>query len=289
MEEPLYSVLIPTHNRAEVLGLAIASVLQQSEQNFEILVVGDGCTDDSASVVAEFGDDRIRWFDLPKGPGFGYDNRNVALREARGKLVAFLGHDNLMFPDHLQRLANPFANQQVMLAYSRPLWIRDDGVILPFYVNLNTQPARNSFMSERNVLPASVMVYRRSVHDLIGFWPEEILESGDWEFWKRILRAHPDGLRVIRVPTCLHFRAIWRNPAAWAPPSARYLSYMRDNSRSFPPALDLKLLPDGGLPQVQVARRLAQESMALVNAIRNGVEILADVLAWNATLDQNVM
>src|SRR4029077_16679146 len=93
---------IPTYNRSRVLRHAVASVLGQSFADFELLVVGDGCTDDSAAVVAGFADPRLRWINLPANSGHQSAPNNEGLRQAKGELIAYLGHDDLWLPHHLQ-------------------------------------------------------------------------------------------------------------------------------------------------------------------------------------------
>lgn len=128
---PRVSVLMPTHSRVDVIGFAIQSVLDQTFEDFELLVVGDACAPGTAEVVAGFGDSRMRFFDLPKAPHFGYANRNIALREARGDLIGFAADDDLLFPDHLERLVAEHEDR-CALAYSQALWVSTDGIAAPF-------------------------------------------------------------------------------------------------------------------------------------------------------------
>jgi glycosyltransferase involved in cell wall biosynthesis len=101
---PLVTVVIATYNRSEVLRHAIRSALWQSWPNLEILVVGDGCTDDSEKVARAFGDPRLHWIGLPENTGSQSTPNNEGLQRARGEYVAYLGHDDLWLPDHLARL-----------------------------------------------------------------------------------------------------------------------------------------------------------------------------------------
>lgn len=95
------SVVIATHNRPAALRQALRSVVAQSLQDWEILVIGDGCRPDTAAVVAEFSDDRIAYIDLPVNFGEQSGPNNIGLARARGQFVALLNHDDLWFPDHL--------------------------------------------------------------------------------------------------------------------------------------------------------------------------------------------
>ena len=80
--EPAVSVVLPTYNRAPLLGRALRSVLGQSYGDFEVLVIDDGSTDETAGVVATFGDPRVRYVQLARNTGAGAA-RNVSNHHKR--------------------------------------------------------------------------------------------------------------------------------------------------------------------------------------------------------------
>ena len=98
------TVVIATWNWSEVLPYSIASVLEQTFTDLELLVVGDGCTDNSGDVVARFADPRVAWVNLPVATGHQSGPNNEAIRRSRSDLVAYLGHDDLWLPEHLAGL-----------------------------------------------------------------------------------------------------------------------------------------------------------------------------------------
>jgi hypothetical protein len=215
VHNPLFSILLPTHNRADVLPFAIRSILGQTLQDFELLVVGDGCTDQTSDVVRSFADPRILWFDLPKAPNFGYANRNIVLRQARGAYIAFMAHDDLWLPDHLELLL-PFLQQPgIELAYSRPLWVTPEGTIVPAAFNLEHVLTLESFLAmEQNRIPAGCVVHHRECFSKYGYWNEALPACGDWDMWVRIiLGGERTNFAYLAEPTCLHFRANWRTEA----------------------------------------------------------------------------
>ena len=93
--DPSVTVIIPTYNWSNVLPYSIASVLRQTLSDFELLVIGDGCTDDSEAVVRRVDDPRVKWINLPKNTGHQSEPNNEGLRQARGQCIAYLGHDTI--------------------------------------------------------------------------------------------------------------------------------------------------------------------------------------------------
>jgi len=102
--KPFFSVVIPTFNRSPVLKRAIESVLAQSFLDYEILVMDDGSTDDTQTVVESFHDQRIcyNWAENSGGPA---TPRNRGIDAARADWICFLDADDLWYPDKLERVA----------------------------------------------------------------------------------------------------------------------------------------------------------------------------------------
>ena len=94
------SIITPCHNGAKTIGEAIKSVLGQSYANWEMIIVDDCSTDDSVSVVKAFADPRIRLLQNETNPGPG-GTRNVGIRAASGRFLAFLDADDAWLPEKL--------------------------------------------------------------------------------------------------------------------------------------------------------------------------------------------
>jgi hypothetical protein len=266
-----------------VIGHAIESAMSQTDPDLEILAVCDGCDASTLDALRSFDDARMRVFELPKSPGFGWANRNIALREARGDLVAFLGDDDLWLPDHLEKLDGAFTDEAVEWAYSRPLFLRDDGVLVPGAVDLRRPDHLDRFLTVGNSIPAACVVHRRSALDRYGYWPDDLWKGEtapviDWELWKRMIG--PSGganAAYVPEPTTIHFRAAWRNSAGWGIPGWDDGSQQAQDDW-WPPGLRVDL-SGSDMPQAAVWRSL-QADPGWARQMRAAVEMLFDGFPW---------
>jgi glycosyltransferase involved in cell wall biosynthesis len=208
--EPLVSVVIATYNWSSVLRYSVASALQQSHRNLEVLVVGDGCTDDSEAVVRSFADSRLRWIPLPENSGSQSAPNNEGIRQARGEFVAYLGHDDLWLPGHL--------------SHSVDVLRRTGGQISSTYCEAIGPPGSNRLIlmgppplgRSGRWRPPSSLVHRRAAVDVVGPWRDfrEIVDPPDTEFLQRFRDA---GLMHVEVPAL----TVVKFPSAWRPDSYR--------------------------------------------------------------------
>lgn len=199
---PAVSVVIATYNRTHTLRHAVQSVCNSSLTDWELIVVGDACADDTATCVAAFNDPRIRFVNLPERTGDQSGPNNHGLALSRGRYVAFLNHDDIYLPDHLAGCMAELERSGADLvwvpcAVARPKAVADGG--RPFSFALMGVPQSTSSYSPFATCLASSWMFRRGLADRVGPWqaPDRlhVTPSMDWLFraWRAgaVLRFLP--------------------------------------------------------------------------------------------------
>lgn len=204
--EPLVSVVIATHNRPAALRQALTSLVRQSLQDWEALVIGDDCRSDTAAVVAEFRDARIVYIDLPVNFGEQSGPNNIGFARARGRFVALLNHDDLWFPDHLAAMTGWIDATGADVVLARGAVIRPPsaaGDPLNSIFGFGTDGYYDPVTTEGF---GSAQLFRRASFGLLGPWrpaSQCFCESSqDWLFraWrKRAVIATMPHLTVIKL------------------------------------------------------------------------------------------
>jgi glycosyltransferase involved in cell wall biosynthesis len=197
---PTVSVIIPTYNCSGALRLALQTVLWQDFADFEVWVIGDGCTDDSGNVVASFADDRLHWVNLPQNFGGPSLPRNEGLRRAKGSFIAYLGHDDLWFPWHLSELVNGIETSGSEFVYSLGIMLAPHGVA-------GTLSLPQRAWAGQSVSPSN-WLHRKRLIEAIGSWALDRKRGDDREFLKRVLDANVT-LEFVKKLSVLKFPSAW--------------------------------------------------------------------------------
>jgi hypothetical protein len=209
---PLVSVVVATFNSRLTLACALDSVRRQTFADFEVWVVGDACTDGSDTVVAALGDPRFHWTNLAWNSGSQAGPNNEGLRRARGRFVAYLGHDDLWLPWHLETLVETASSEDAAFVHGL-------GVLLgPDFVATSGPPRRGATYHGHCVPPTNWLV-ERALLERIGPWrePGSLGRPVDLDVLFRIAAS---GVRIACVPrlTTIKFpSALWRAYALDAP------------------------------------------------------------------------
>ena len=189
---PLVSAAIITHNRAQYLGDAIASVLAQSCRDLELIVLDDGSTDETPAVVAPYLD-RIRYVRQDHAGKAVARNHAVAL--ARGAFFAFCDSDDAWYPDRIARQLAAFRrNPDVGMVHGHVSMIDEHGRDLPdrtasvrdvFGAANRNGASYASYALECRCFSSTILV-RRSVFDVVGPY-DPTLAIEDYDFYLRLL------------------------------------------------------------------------------------------------------
>ena len=207
VDHPTVSVIIAAYNWSAALKLAVDSVLLQTFLDYEILVVGDCCTDDSQAVVEGFEDPRLRWFNLPVHHRSQSAPNNFGLEQARGDYIAYLGQDDIWWPTHLAALVATARAASADVVASLTIMYGPPGSGIRAMTGLFP----NAGYSPMYFFPPSSMLHTRSVVMEGARWrsPAEALVAVDVDFVE-ILRGR--GLKFASTSelTVFKFNASWR-------------------------------------------------------------------------------
>jgi Glycosyl transferase family 2 len=181
-EEPLVSVVLPTSNRSTLVRRAIESVFAQTYPKWELIVVNDGSTDNTQSVIEELRDDRVRPI---TGDGSGAAHaRNIGLREAAGSIITFLDDDNLMAPDWLRAVVVTFERRSDLNAvYGAQLRSRERHVAGDPFLMFEA-PFDFEHLMEINFIDLGTVAHRSGLQGLS--FDESLTRLIDWDYVVRL-------------------------------------------------------------------------------------------------------
>jgi glycosyltransferase involved in cell wall biosynthesis len=198
------SVVIPAYNVERYLAETIRSVLDQSYDDYEIIVVDDGSSDRTLEIAKSF-EPRIRA--LTKTNGGPASARNLAIRNSRGDYIAFLDSDDLWTPDKLERQVALFENNPTVgLTYSEALMFTEDNGERKIRgrIGFTLNPSFRSLLFG-DYIPNSTVMIRRACVDKVGLLNErrELIGVEDYEYWMRVAKH----FTMIGIPRPLaHYR-----------------------------------------------------------------------------------
>jgi teichuronic acid biosynthesis glycosyltransferase TuaG len=184
--EPLVSIVIPTYNHAHFLTEAIHSVLAQTCDNWEVIIVNNFSTDDTESIVAGFKDARIKLINFANGGAIAA-SRNVGIRLATAEYVAFLDSDDFWEPKKLEICLSVLHQEKLDWVCHGECWF-GDGIEKKVTYGPLSRASFDALLYKGNCISTSAVVVRRSsLVALAGFNESlELVTSEDYELWLRL-------------------------------------------------------------------------------------------------------
>jgi glycosyltransferase involved in cell wall biosynthesis len=203
MKPPLISVITPTYNRADLLQRCIESVLAQTYTNWEYIVIDDGSTDSTSTMIQKYlHDARIRY--IQKINTGAADTRNIGVSHANGDLITFLDSDDEALPEWLSNVAEAI--------YAADVWNKNIGMISVgarrYFRNSTTEempyPIRMYGSTLTARLTCGCFFFTKKNYEAIGGYDVSIKSGMQTELGLRLLRhTHENGEQILSVYKCL--------------------------------------------------------------------------------------
>ena len=182
------TIIIPTYNRANKIHKSIASILAQTYQDFELLIVDDGSTDNTQEVVESFGDDRLRYVRMPQNGGASAA-RNEGARLAQSEWIAFHDSDDTWRPDKLEKqVAYVKQHPEYAFVYCSYLMHKGEEEIAVPNETWGGKLEGDLFTSllVRNSIGAPTMMMKKAVFEEVGGFDTTLKSLEDWDLALRV-------------------------------------------------------------------------------------------------------
>lgn len=189
-ERPCVSVVIPAYNREAVIGRAIDSVLSQSYQDFEIIVVDDASTDSTVTIVESYSDSRIRCM-RHKENRFAGAARNTGITAATGEYIAFLDSDDEWLPEKLELQVNVLESRDESWGclYSGARIFKLGYNPVDYRASREGSLVKDLLMS-KFVIWTPTFIFRRQCLERVGLFDESLIRAQDRDFYIRMLGTY---------------------------------------------------------------------------------------------------
>jgi len=202
-KRPLVSVIVPTYNRPDMLTETLESILNQSYQNYEIIVVNDGGVDVEGIITRLNTRGNITYVRHNMNKGLAA-SRNTGIRLAKGKYLAYLDDDDVFYPNHIETLVKLLEESDYKVAYTdahRAHQVPDGDSYkivsrdIPYSVDFS-----KDLLLVCNISPVNCFMHERECIEKVGLFDETLTTHEDWDFWIRLSRMY-DFKHIKKVTT----------------------------------------------------------------------------------------
>ncbi len=182
----LVTIITPVYNSSRYIKECVSSVVDQSYLNWELIIVDDCSTDNSKSIVLELSDkdERIRCIFLEKNVGVA-EARNSAIRQARGRYIAFLDSDDIWMPNKLEKQIAFMQEKKIAFSFTSYQIISEDGSQLKNIVKAPRIMTYSSYLKDTIIGCLTVVV---DVEKTGGFLMPNLRVSEDMALWLQLLK-----------------------------------------------------------------------------------------------------
>lgn len=185
------TIVMAAYNASNFIADSITSVLNQTYRNFELLIINDGSTDDTETIINSFNDQRIRVIKNKRNYGL-IESRNIALSEAKGKFIAILDSDDVAVPHRLETQLNAFKkNPQLAVVGSRAIIIDQNGNETGEKLDVFTgiDKIKVTLFFENTIVHSSTMIRTEVFREFNGYQGIPLIE--DYDLFFRISQKYP--------------------------------------------------------------------------------------------------